>query len=249
MSDPNTPAPEAPSTPAATRNDPVLNQAQVLALTKAEQIVAAARKPAHLAALDAREIPVAVLDQLDVDIEAARKASARAIHSSTDKEGATLDQAAAKRALLAAIQEVQSAAKQKYARRDPVRLQDYFVGKRLDQSRADLLQYSSGILLRLQGDAAATPAVAPDPLPGISAAKIAALAAARKAYSDAKKPQSDSVSDASDERDERDDLIASITDRRIEIQFAADAEWPYSDEGNAGVRREFYLPLTQPYNG
>jgi hypothetical protein len=245
---PTLPAADTPST-VPSRNDAVLNQAQVQALAKAEQIVAAARKEAYAPALAAREITAALLATLVADIARARDTSARAIQSTTGKEVATSNHGAAKTRLLVPLQEIQAAAKQKYARREPAKLQDYFVGKRLDQSRDGLLQYAAGILLKLQGDPDATPPAPADPLPGITPLKIAALVTARQVYRDARSTQEGEQSDATDERTERDDLIDSITDRRVEIQFAADGEWPYSDEANAGVRREFYLPLSQPYNG
>ncbi len=249
MPDSPTPPPGSPTPTSHHRNDAVLNQAQVQALTKAEQIVAAARKATYAPALALRDITPAMVDQLDADILAARRASARAIHHTTGKEVATAEQLHAKRSLILSLQEVQAAARQKYSRREPVKLQAYFIGKRLDQSRADLLQYAAGILLQLEGDPTATPPVPADPLPGIIPAKITALAAARSAYDDAKNPQTHGQTDATDERSERDILIDDLTDRRMDIQFAADAEWPYSDDINAGARREFYLPLSQPYNG
>jgi hypothetical protein len=43
--------------------------------------------------------------------------------------------------------------------------------------------------------------------------------------------------------------VHSITDRRITIQFAADAEWPCTVDANAGIRGEFFLPLSQPFHG
>jgi hypothetical protein len=33
------------------------------------------------------------------------------------------------------------------------------------------------------------------------------------------------------------------------IQFAADAEWPYTVDANAGTRVEFFLPAHQPFHG
>jgi|ERR1051326_886617 hypothetical protein len=38
-------------------------------------------------------------------------------------------------------------------------------------------------------------------------------------------------------------------DRRITIQLAADAEWPYRKPENAGIRREFQLLPDRPFNG
>jgi hypothetical protein len=56
-------------------------------------------------------------------------------------------------------------------------------------------------------------------------------------------------SDATTRRKQRDAQVQSITDRRLTIQFAADAEWPYTVDANAGIRGEFFLPLSQPFHG
>jgi hypothetical protein len=36
--------------------------------------------------------------------------------------------------------------------------------------------------------------------------------------------------------------VATIKDRRLELQFAADSAWPPGVAGNAAIRREFGLP-------
>jgi hypothetical protein len=56
-------------------------------------------------------------------------------------------------------------------------------------------------------------------------------------------------SDATTKRKQRDAQVASITDRRLTIQFAADAEWPFNVDANAGIRVEFFLPAHQPFHG
>lgn len=33
------------------------------------------------------------------------------------------------------------------------------------------------------------------------------------------------------------------------VQFAADAEWPFTNDLNAGIRGEFDLPAHQPFHG
>lgn len=38
-------------------------------------------------------------------------------------------------------------------------------------------------------------------------------------------------------------LEEQIADRRREIQYAADAQWPAGANGNAGIRGEFQIPL------
>lgn len=128
-------------------------------------------------------------------------------------------------------------------------MQDYYIGKRLAENRAALEQYSQGILLKLQGNPGANPLIPADPLPGITAAKITLLGDLLHLYTDAQTAQTGEQSDATDERTARDNLISDITHQRITIQYAADAEWPYTDDNNAGVRREFGLPLSRPFNG
>jgi len=43
--------------------------------------------------------------------------------------------------------------------------------------------------------------------------------------------------------------VRKINARRIAIQHAADALWPYTEEGNAPVRQLFKLPVDRPFNG
>jgi hypothetical protein len=45
-----------------------------------------------------------------------------------------------------------------------------------------------------------------------------------------------------------DTQLCAITDKRIAVQYAADAEWPYTDKANTGIRREFFLPSDRPFN-
>jgi len=92
-------------------------------------------------------------------------------------------------------------------------------------------------------------ALATDTLPGITPAKVAALGTLRSDWMGADDDQGGDQSAATTQREELKTMIKSITDRRIAIQFAADAEWPWSDPAHAGVRQEFYLPANQPFNG
>lgn len=43
--------------------------------------------------------------------------------------------------------------------------------------------------------------------------------------------------------------LKSITQRRMTIQFAANAQWPWHDPASGGVRKEFHLPAGQPFTG
>jgi len=134
---------------------------------------------------------------------------------------------------------VQAAAKQKYSRSTPAQMKDYFVGEKLDASRATLVQAADSAAEKLKTDT----------LPGIDAAKIANLKTLRDAYVGANAAQSDAQSKASRERDSIEADVKSITDRRVQIQLAADAEWPASSTSNAPIPREFQLPPDRPFSG
>ena len=41
-------------------------------------------------------------------------------------------------------------------------------------------------------------------------------------------------------------LLEDIVNKRLEIQFAAEAEWPSSNRDNEAVRRLFQLPVDRP---
>ncbi len=233
------PSPPVPSPQPGKRERGLLNKAQANELTKAEQIGKAAKKTAYATALAERDITAASVDLLLTDIRAARDKSADAVQSTTGKTSATNTEATAKKNLIIALQEVQAAAKQKYARSQPALLQDYFVGKKLDESRPLLEQYSQGIIEKL----------ATDTLSGITAAKITNLTTLRTAYVDADSTQSGAQSAATTQRADLETMIASIKDRRMTIQFASDAEWPWSTKANAGIRKEFSLPTGRPFGG
>ncbi len=239
----NTPAPPPPpplSPAAPKRGRGLLNQAQLDALTKAEQISIAAKKPAYAILLAARALLAAFVDSLLADILAARNQSAAAIHETVGKESATATEGNAEQALVRAMQEIQAAARQKYFAPDPQQLTAYFIGQgRLDGNRAFLEQASQAVIEKLTTDT----------LPGITAAKLTALAALRQAYIDANTTQTAAQSDATTARAELEDMLKSITQRRMTLQFAADAEWPWHDPASAGIRKEFYLPPGMPFTG
>lgn len=238
MPDPE-PAPTPPSPPVPKQTRGILNKAQLDELTKAEQIARAAQKAVYAALLLLRDITAAYVTTLLADIAAARNKAADAVQSTSAKESATATEGAAQKSLIIAMQEVQAAARQKYARTDPTKLADYFIGQKLDESRALLEQYSAGIIEKLGTDS----------LPGITPAKVTALGTLRTAYLAADAAQTTQQSDATTERDALVTMLTSITDRRMTLQFAADAEWPYTTEANHGVRKEFKLPTNQPFGG
>ncbi|MBI3878146.1 MAG: hypothetical protein HY300_19660 [Verrucomicrobia bacterium] len=237
MPDP-TPPPQPDPNPKK-RKRGVLNAAQAKELTKGEQIGMTAQKSAHAAKLAARNITAAYVTTLLDTAKLARDKSAQAVQSTTSKESATLTETVGGKDLMIAIQEVQTAAKQKYARTDPTKMRDYYIGKKLNESRALLEQYSEGIINKLGSDT----------LPGITAAKITDLGDLRATWIADNSAQGAKQSDATDARTDLADLVKAVTDARITVMFAADGEYPYTNKANAAQRREFQLPPNGPFNG
>jgi hypothetical protein len=235
MADPTPPEP----TPTPAQTHSVFNQAQLAALAEADKICVAAQKPAYAPALAVREITAAQVTQLVADILTCRQTAAAASQSTTAKTVATSAMHTAETSLLTALHEVQAAARQKYARTNPAMMNDYLVGHRLNPNQATFKQSVQAIIKKLGTDT----------LPGITPAKAANLQTLLDAYTALAANPDSKQSDATTQRRQRDAQIASITDRRLTIQFAADAEWPYTVDTNAGIRSEFYLPLSQPFHG
>ncbi len=237
----------------------LFNQHQSQELNKAKKICAAALGGKHRAALQARGITEAFIAGLAADIGLCQQKSSEAMQQTILKESFTAVEGQAKKALLKSMTEIQSAAKQKYARSKPVMLQDYCVGKDLDASRAALEQYSQNILQKLGGEPpritsdssrseSATGTIPPDALPGITSEKVTLLSALRSKWLDTQASQANSQALATSLRTERDRLIQTITDKRIQIQFAAEAEWPAREPANAGQRRAFHLQANRPFS-
>ncbi|HEY5040437.1 MAG TPA: hypothetical protein VIK53_00355 [Verrucomicrobiae bacterium] len=236
MADP-TPAPQPD--PKKTGKKSFFNQAQLLALSTADDVCTAAQKTAYAPALALREIDSAFVTQLISDIKACRDLGASAAQSTTLKQSDTGGEHAAEDNLMTAIHEIQAAARQKYARANPVMMHDYMVSQRINQNQNTVKQAVESIIVKLGGDT----------LPGITPAKVASLQPLFTAYMNAIANPTGDQSDAIKLRAQRDAALQSINDRRATIQFAADAEWPFNVDANAGVRGEFDLPLHQPYHG
>ena len=60
--------------------------------------------------------------------------------------------------------------------------------------------------------------------------------------------QANSQALATSLRAERDALVQRVTDKRIQIQFAVEAEWPASEPASAGKRRVFLLQPARPFS-
>ena len=187
----------------------------------------------------------------------ARRKTASAVQDDTAGEAQTLTASGIERQIVVAIQEMQAAARQKYARREPVQLQNYFIGQRINPNESTLHQIAFTIAERLTPSSGADLATAADKLPGITLEKINRL---RTLIGLPAWPVNSSSSTSSSsggivpeeavaDRAARDAMVREINDRRMEIQFAADGLWPYTDSASATARASFHLPRSRPYSG
>lgn len=232
------PAPDS-GVPPKKRPRGAVNKAFIQALDKAEQIALAAQKAAYATALLTRAITAEFVTTLLDDIKAARNEIANAVQNTTAKAGATLTGGVAQANLVHALQEVQAAARQKYYTADPTKLGDYFVGDTLDENIPLLRQYTQSIIEKL----------ATDTLPGITEAKVTALTTLLGDLNTALESQGTAQSGATTTRTDVEDDVKTINARRMTLQFAADAHWPWHDKHNAAVRKEFQLPKETVFAG
>jgi hypothetical protein len=118
-------------------------------------------------------------------------------------------------------------------------MRDYLVGQKISATRVMILHAADSIAGKLTADT----------LPGITPAKVAGLKALRDAYFAANAAQLEAQSRSTAEREAIEAAVQSITDRRVQIQFAVEAEWPAGNKANAATRREFQLPPDRPFTG
>ncbi len=213
-----------------------INQADLRKRATAESVGKAAQREEHAALLDTREISAAFVTGLLGCVTAARAKVSEVLQNRTASKEATQAQKLAEKVLLAGLREVQKAAKQKHLRSNPLALADYLVGEALNGNQPNLAQTSQTILTRL----------ATDTLPGITAAKVTALETARQNWQDRQAVQDAASSDAEDTAAEFRALLKTITDEKLAIQMAADAEWPHDQHDHSGLRKEFALPANRP---
>lgn len=204
-------------------------------LAKAEQISVAAVKYARQLARRAIDSPIT--DKFRSDIESTRTKVGEAMQGFTRRRQSTAAEREAERNLLAALREIQSAAKQRFARTNQLALKNYNVGRKLNGSRPRLEQTAASLLARAEEDS----------LPGIPPSKLKEFRSAQTAWMEAGSLHVGHESLRQSDTHERNKLIESIRTQRIQIQYAADAEWPYWDPASAPIRVEFCLPPHQPF--
>lgn len=225
------PAATPPAKPKTGSKSPV-NKQHLAELQLATAVAAAAVKAEYAPLLAKRDITAEFVTALLADLTAAQTLTGQATGKTAAKVGVTSTETDLKDALIAQLQEVQKAVKQKSVRtKGTALLKRYAVGSKFYSSRAALEQTAESFLENLKTDT----------LPGVDAAVIAGIKFALAAYRGAETDQSDAQSQATKGRTALETAVAEIALRRREIQLAADAAWPAGKKANAATRVEFGL--------
>ena len=220
-------------------NLPKLNKTVAIEIAKAKHIVLNAQKEPLVTELAARGLDAEFFSTLETDIQAAIDLAQLSVSNTTLKEGATQNEHRLEEQLVEGIQEVQSAARQKYRVVNPEILPAYYIGEDLRRSAAVLNLVAGGVLSM----------IGEDPLPGFDQEKIDQFETLYLAWLTAEDVQGDRQAAATGTRAGRDNKVESVKNRRIVIQLAVNAQYPYQNKDNVAIRRIFLLPIDRPYTG
>lgn len=218
-----------------------LRTATLKELQTADSIAQAAQREPFVAPLAGVEITGTFVATLRVDIATCHQILDDAFDADQDHKARTLTEREKHKALIAFLRRIQAAASQKYAR-DPEskhKLAQYGIGTDLLRSRAILAQYAPGILSHL----------AEESLPGLNEAFRAEATQALTDWTDAESAQAGAQQTATQRRAEAQAQVKTITDRRIQIQYAIEGLYPHTEKDSAAARAAFALPKTRPFRG
>ena len=253
MPDPTPSSPSTPSstpaaaaaTPAASSKPPgYFNAGQLEDIKIGEDVSAAAKE--HAAELLKRQITDLYIAGLDTALAAARRKTNETGQATDEAQAETLHATGSELLLITALHGIQSAAKQKHRMLeeddDPATnfsTAGYLIGRRLNPSRALFLQNAEALIAK----------ATTDDLPGYDAAGLQLVRDAVTAYTSDTISQHTSEETRAKDKLERDALLRKINSRRMAIQHAADALFPYTVKTNRPVRKLFKIPQSRPFNG
>ena len=220
------------------------DQGKLDEIERTRDIIAAYRLPEHKQKLIDRDVTEAEVAALETNTNLAEAAITGGRSATVAKEQLTAEEGIAKAALLAGIATTQRGALRTFRSDQRARLGDFFIGEDLDTNLPRLKTIAAAILDRLQPGANNTPPL--DVLKGVKAPDIAALATALGQLTAKDNAQGTALSAAKAERRTAEELIADIVAGRLDIQLAADQEWPWTTREHDVIRAQFKLPLTRP---
>lgn len=221
----------------APRKVGLFNATQLAELDESDAVVLAARKPEYAPILLAREITSAIVDALAAKVATCRDL----LTASKSQKGSSKSQTQlahdAEIQVVGLVQEIQSAARQKFGADSPLINSTYYGSTRLRQNRATLTQAVNGIKKTLETEK----------LPGITPAVIAELTAEFAAYEAALDGKSSGIGGGASDYQEAVALLGEITKERQAIQFAANGAFPVRDKSKREDRKAFKIPPDQNF--
>ena len=206
------PTPEGDNQPNLNVLPPVAPKRSPYALSKADEreialaklLVTSALIPAYGLPLQGSGITAAFLSALNSDLALARQCSERAVNCTNAKEGATASEAEKRTTLVHSLRTIQSKARAAYQDTNPQHVKDYLTGEDIVSSRPVLEGAAQTIIDKANVDRPA----------GLDTNFIQRATDERQAYIDAHAAQQTELGKAKQERVSRNQLIASIRERR-----------------------------------
>lgn len=184
---------------------------------------------------DDQIITAAFLEGLDRDLRFVNQFASGAVQAVVSGLQTTAAETDARTILVQQIHYLQSKAKVKYAGNTRALL-GYGIGTRINANRPTLEAAASTIIEQLKTDT----------LPKITAQHAADLQAALDTFRQRQVDQTGKKGDSTTLRRQVKTLVASLSQRRRQLQHAADGEYPYTDPNNAGIRHKCGLPVDRP---
>ena len=244
---PTPPTPPVPPTPANPPNPPGdFNQAQLETIRKSEGLARTAAQADHQPRLVEEGMDTGTPAALLAKCTAWRDLSSQALDATQSKTESTGLGTDAETALRREVEFYRGKARLAITKNpawkdaEIATFKDrYFINKDIFTSRA-LAEQSASDIFNHAGE---------DTIPGVTPARLQKSTTALAAYTGTEAPQTGAQGDATTLRQQRDAAFAEALRLRQEIQFAADTAWPWHDDLNMGVRREFLLPSGRAFTG
>ena len=220
------------------------DQAKVNKIDETRDIITAYHKPEHKQALIDRDVTEADVAALAALCDRAEGAITGGHAATVAKEQFTADEAAARASVNAGVDVAQRGALRTFRAWEPARLGDYFIGEDVDSNLGRLKTVAKSILDRITPGPNNAPPL--DVLKGVKAADITKLTTAYATLTAKDNAQAAAQNLSKTEHRTADELIADITAARLDIQLAADQEWPWKTREHDTIRDQFKLPRTRP---
>lgn len=246
MSEPNpnpTPAP-APE-PAHKRQRSTINRGHLTEIANSRKVAAAALGPNNAAALAEVEFDATLPDKINTLADSTEQDIGKLTGARVQKVKMTVEEKAARKALIAVIAPIQTAARRKYAGNQTPMRQAYFIRDDLaNDTLHEVLAAAGSILARLSPGENNAPAQ--DALPGIKDKQLKALSDAIALYGGNKAEQENQKKIAGGELEVVVAGIGQLAAWRRQTQLAAEQAFQWRTPGVATIRKSFLLPPNRP---